>query len=393
AQETRMYTWAAFWTSLAILSLLRVSCYRSWAVIYTLSLSACIWTHNYGWLLFAGAILFSVHQRLKIGWYHFTVFLLVSPWLMIMIRQLGADTTPWIPKPLPSFLWETIIHYSGVPPFLSSAVLIQSVVDIGAASLIILVLMASLRSITRIKALFYFVLLPLGMAFFLSYLKPIYLPGRHDFLFHTLFLSLAACAITPSVPLKKIAYGILFLFGCIQFYYGHLYFARFEKSNDREVAAYLKTMDLSEDDIMITTDLSASPLIYYLGKNFAIFQPFPEGQAGWLPRKLLENDTRYISNEINRFSSLLDAYSGNGDRVILVVCSEIPGTKELQSFLDQHLVYEKSYVFTPARRYNQIHSLRCYHFPETGLFAEPENLDSQASEGTRAVSNSLTSTP
>ncbi len=363
SQETRMYSLAALAASLAIMGYVKKTKLDENGWYFIPSMAACIWLHNYGWLIWGGLILYSMLQERKLWIYHFGVASATAPWILGLAFQLTGDTSAWVPSPRLAFLWETLNSFAGKSAFMPISSISELVLIVSSILFLFLLIFGITQCFIENSTgilIICLVLIPVISAWLVSYIKPIYYPGRYEMIFHAVAVISVARGLSISRFTTCMSQILLACFLGCQLFFLSVYYTDFHKSTDRIAGNYLQSLGITTQDLVITTDLSKTPLEYYMGDIATSFLAFPRGERGWLPRPFLTGDIRFMDDEVAHVDHLIKSRP-QIHRIILVVANELAGNDRLVAYLDRNhsLVHRQS--FPRYRIYNQIHQIRIYN--------------------------------
>ena len=371
AQEARMYSMAAFWILLACYGLIREkqNAGSGWYLIP--AIVAALFTHNYGWVFWLGALAWSAVYLRRIGWYHLVIAALSVLWFPVVFTQMENNASAWVPPPRMAFLWETIRTYSGAFQFLQPAPYMEIVIVVTAIAGIFLCVNALLfnRINRQIAFLEWLGFAPLFTAFVISFFKPMYVPGRYDMLFFPVIVVFTGVALGRSLQpgsrsmLPDLAVKLLvFFFVAGQLCSAVWYFTVFDKSNDREVAERIESMNLPPDSVVITTDVTQPSFEYYLDPDIFYIVSYPLNSKGWLPLPFLTNNEAYVTREINQLIACIDPLHHSG-HIILANAGKLDANNRLIFRLNDIWTVLERFQLPSPRPYNSVHQLIHYVIP------------------------------
>lgn len=361
SQETRMYTISGLLALVAVLGFLNARAGSRSGWVFIPAMAALNWLHNYGWFIWGALILWSLFRSRKLWIHHGLIAVLSVPWLVSALMQAGANTTAWIPRPGWLALYTSLLCFAGKFQFYSGTGYSRMVLPGIVIILLIMVIsgITASRRGTRIpQAWFWILVLPLTLPIIISQLKPIYYPERHEFIFHA-FILLYAAGIGVFFR-KKWVLLLPFIFilgqaGLLTRYYAPAY----SKSNDRSAAEKILELNPGPSDLIITTDLTATPLAYYLGNEPLNLLAFPRGTLGWLPGEYMRGDKTFVTNELQWLEGIIRE-SPETNQVILVVANRLAGDEMLIQWLNKRFLPGDTVTVPAPRLYNQVREIRVY---------------------------------
>lgn len=378
SQEARMYSLAPL---LAIVSVLLCHLLTesptpkrmAWFIAVT---AAMLYTQNYGvFVLLAEALYILARRRESRDARPMLALMGVVgaylPWLLVLSRQVVENTTPWILQPRLSMLFETFLHLTFKSWRLPTTGFLKALWGIGllaVATSIVLAVCLALRgrrskdaseqaSSGRVLMMLSYTFVPIACAFVASYSKPIYVPGRYDTIVQPGLLILVALGLTSiRIGLVRKAVGVLLL--AVLVVSLHSYFTTYWKSNDREVASYISAGARTED-IVLFTDLTITPFMYYCPESSITVLRFPRGRLGWTPKGAFENDVVFFEGEFDMVERRIAALWPQKNRLLVV-------------FKPSPAIYQR----LKAR----LHEADWLQFEKSGPFKTGHNAENQVSE-------------
>jgi len=337
SQEARMYSLTPL---LAIISVYlchlmteRPSPKRvAWFIVVT---AAMLYTQNYGVFVLLAEGLYVLARRKErrdarpmlalmgvVGAY--------LPWVLVLSRQVAQNTTPWIPKPQGRMLFETLLHLTFKSWRLPTTGFLKSIWGIGLVALAALVVSAlclvlrarrsgdasKQAAIWPVLLVLFYTFVPIACAFIASYSKPIYVPGRYDTIVQPGLFILAGLGLTSirMKPLRKALGVLVFTVLVISL---HSYFTTYWKSNDREIADYV-ARNATLSDIVLFTDLTITPFMYYYPESSLTTLRFPRGGLGWTPKGAFTNDVAFFEDEFRLIVRRMSALWPQKSRLLVV---------------------------------------------------------------------------
>ncbi|MBN1297553.1 glycosyltransferase family 39 protein [bacterium] len=374
AQETRMYAFASFLIILACHGIVseHASQGKGWYVIP--AMIGLIYTHNYGWIFWACAMVWTFFFHRRMWLYHIIIAVAASAWVPGLLSQLGRDPSAWIPQPRWIFILQTIRTFAGTFQFHKPSAFGSVLITVNVICLVILFVNALITNrINRLTG--YLELLafgPLITAFLLSFYKPMYVPGRYDTLFFIPLVVFTAAplisgitgkthSILPPLPIKLLVMILLIGQGCSAAWY-HVFFV---KANDREVAASIESMNLPAGSVVITTDVTLPAFIYYLDNQRYHLLDYPLHQKGWLPKPFLEDNPHQVEPDIARLLETIDSLDHAGFAVIAKAGLLRANDRLIKTLTDRWVPVRRVAVDSP-RPYNSVNLLLLFRIPEAG---------------------------
>jgi 4-amino-4-deoxy-L-arabinose transferase-like glycosyltransferase len=323
SREARMYMMLAFLSALTAVFLwlaITRNQKRYWAA-YLLAGGALIYTHIFGWfVLLAGSVYALLKREGKLVGklaLHQTVFLvLFIPWAPYILRQMGQagmwlpqfwlETPPAlaIPKTLMSFgagaSYPRYLTFSHVSPlrhisyFVFGALGLLAFLkyrDEAAAD-------APMVSDAR-RYLLVHLFVPLSLPYAISFIKPVYLVARYDFLAYPFFAVLIGLGI---VKMGRYALLGIAAVGLLSSYSLSRYFTAPVPDFNRETIHYIAESG-GDGDIVVTVGLRFAPIKYYMrrgGRNFRLlaFPPSIQTHPGWIDFRQSREELTHEANAI-----------------------------------------------------------------------------------------------
>ena len=338
SQEARMYSLTPL---LAIVSVYlchvvteRPSPKRiAWFIVIT---AAMLYTQNYGVFVLLAEGLYVLARRKQrrdarpmlalmgvVGAY--------LPWLLVLSRQVVENTTPWIPRPEARMLFETLLHLTFKSWRLPTTVFLKLIWGIGLVAVAALIVWAVWQVIRTRRSgdasgrssswppslLLSYTFVPIVCAFVASYSKPIYVPGRYDTIVQPGLFILFALGLTliRVKPLRKALGVLIFAVLAVSLY---SYFTTYHKSNDREIADYV-ARNATASDVVLFTDLTITPFVYYYPESDVTTLRFPRGGLGWTPKGAFTNDAAFFEDEFSVIVRRISALWPHKNRLLVVL--------------------------------------------------------------------------
>ena len=316
SQEARMYSLTPLLALLSVYFCYRLSenPTRRATIKFMAATAALLYTQNYGVFILLAEALYLLSRR-KVSRDARPMLALMGavalyvPWLMIMARQAVKNTTPWIPKPHARMLFETLLHLSFKSWRLPVSGMLRAMWGIGLCALggVAIWGVYSVLRATRAEGeaarrwarqgllVLSYVAVPIVCAFIISQTKPIYVPGRYDTIVQPgLFLicALGLVSLRPKL-IRASALVVILLVAVLSL---QTYFERYNKSNDRQIADYL-VRNAGESDIILFTDLTITPFIYYNPESPLETLRFPRSHLGWIPKAAFTDRDEYFEDQ------------------------------------------------------------------------------------------------
>ncbi len=361
SQEVKMYTLLPLLSLISFFSLymcLKENKRRYWA-IYGVTTILILYTHNYAVFLLMAELcffVFSSHKPkgafLRFALTQGLVILLFLPRAEVILQQASLDMNSWIQAPALFDLNSTFMHFSLLSWRVAFTKVLSKTVNLS-LPFFILVFLSGIygRQKNRLFLLSYLVI-PLGLAFLLSYKMPVYVSGRYDMIVFPAFCLIMAAGISRFKIrlLRWFVAGLIILSTTIALH--HYYFV-YIKSNDRRVAQYLQER-LDKDDVLVITELSSTPFEYYWKYAWRpkLFR-FPEGPRAALTRKAFLSDPAYAESEIQRVTDKIYPLL-NENNELLVVYQPIELSDRLLVKLNRDLKCQDFVEFLPGDNLNQV---------------------------------------
>lgn len=295
SRQARMYGLLAL-VSLAAVFALERACERGrrldWLVYATLA-AAAMYTHLYG--LFIPVIAFALiwtrrWDRMTVRralFSHLGILLVYVPWLPSLWRQVSEHHTPHLDRPGVLDVLRSFYYFSFGQPLSVAATphLIRWALSLIFAGLLVLGLCAVWR---RRSVWVFYLILPLGLAYLISFIKPAYFAGRYDMMVFPAWTLLVAVGFTTVRPLAlRWAIGTAVI--GLMLWPLSLYLRSVTNERPWNDIADLIVKQAEVGDVIIFTGLSRPPVQYYLGKTGRrlILHSYPsdlERHMAWIDR-------------------------------------------------------------------------------------------------------------
>ena len=249
SQEVKMYTLLPL-LSLASFFMLYL-CLKEkkniYWVVYGLVTILVLYTHNYGIFLLIAELCFYIlfnpkpkGSSLKFVLTQAVILLDYLPRLLVISEQAARDMNPWIQVPTLSDVASTFMHFSLLSWSLFLTESLSKTLNF-VLPLFALIFLIGICSREKNKLFLQtYLLLPLGLAFGVSYKIPVYVAGRYDMIVFPAFCLILAVGLSK-IKFSLLRYfflSIIILSTFVSLY--HYYFV-YAKSNDRLVANYIRT--------------------------------------------------------------------------------------------------------------------------------------------------------
>ncbi len=377
SQDAKMYSF------LSLLSLSSFFIYflslekgkRIYWIFFTFINILLIYCHNYGFLLFLAQIFIFVlfYIKYKNNLFNFllssaVIFICFLPRLSCIFWQKYMDYNPWIKSPtlndiLVSFKYFSLLcwHMQETP-----SVKLSLLIGLPVFTFLFATAIFSwdkdgqmrgkiIRYSHKLTFILAYLFIPIVIAFLISLKKPIYVPGRYDmsvFPAFSLIISLGIYKIEKPIWRNYIIAVILVAISINLYNYYFVY----EKSNDRRVANYIQSR-MNNEDVWIFTDLTLYPFRYY-SNNYPyqnVFS-FPITDLGFLPRKALTSEEKYVKGDINKLINKIKPFIKK-DSIIRVIYSDIKINQRLIEELRKTHTLLDVIGFSPGRNDNQCSSI------------------------------------
>ena len=269
------------------------------------------------------------------------------PWLLVLSRQIAENTTPWIPAPRLRMLTETLLHLTFKSWRLPTTGFLKASWGIGlmaVGALLVLAMWLALRARRSgdaseralswpVLLILSYTIIPIACAFVASYSKPIYVPGRYDTIVQPglFILSALGLASIRSKSLRKALGVLIFAVLVISL---HSYFTTYWKSNDREIANWV-ARNATASDIVLFSDLTITPFMYYYPECGITTLRFPRGGLGWTPKGAFTNDMAFFEEEFRAIVRRMSALWPHKNRLLVVFKPSPAIYQRLKSRLSQ----------------------------------------------------------
>ena len=232
-------------------------------VLYGLTTILMLYAHNYGIFLliaeFCFYVLYTPEQKdaflkfapLKnsslMGFVLAQTVILLAylPRLLVISGQAAMDINPWIQVPTLSDVASTFMHFSLLSWRLTLTKFLSTTLN-SSLPLFALIFLIGICSREKNKLFLQtYLLLPLGLAFCVSYKIPVYVAGRYDMIVFPAFCLILAVGLNKiKMPLLRSLFLIVILLSTSISLY-HYYFV-YNKSNDRLLARLKKDFKKSD---------------------------------------------------------------------------------------------------------------------------------------------------
>lgn len=361
SQEVRMYSIMSF-LSLLSFFLLYIGIIRKksiYWIAYTITTILCLYVHNYGIFLLISEIYFYIfyHPKAKDILPRFIlsqiyIFVAYLPRLLILFKQITINMNPWISAPNAQYLTSTFLHFCILSWRLPLTEHLRLILKIIIPLFAFIFLIGSLTSLKRNIFLLFYIVIPLGLAFAISYKVPLYVPGRYDIMVFPAFCLIIAAGL-KRIRITFLHYSILIIILLSTSVFLYHYYFIYKKSNDRIVSEYIQ-MNMEKEDVLVMTELSITPFEYYWRKEFQpkLFQ-FPEEARGFLKKEALKGEEKYTNLEIKKLILKIYPLVNENNRLWLVY-HPIVLVDRLINKLREDFKNTKFIKFCPGDNLNQI---------------------------------------
>lgn len=368
SQEARMYSLFVFLSIWSIWEFRRALDKTGWfawirfGVVSTL----LVYTHAFGVFLLVGLNFFVLDIRLREK-KNITPFWLVQIgivglfglWMVPTLDRLSAIGFPFEPWSEWSHFLQTFGYFCCTGWRIPDDRLENLIVFAGSwvfISVIVSSFYFFLRTKNRELPFLWSVgLIPLLLIFSISWVKPIFVPGRYDVAFYP------ACALLAGYALARfhrvIQIPILIFFLGMNGYFLHSYYLEFKKSSDRELAEYLRK-HVDEKDTVIFSNLTHAAANYYFPSKIQKRISFPKSELGFLSKPSLQNEGQFGVNAVDRLAKRL--FTKKPADLWFVYNRSPVMNLALMERLNGGFRFEKMIPFSPGRNDNQPEALIHY---------------------------------
>jgi uncharacterized membrane protein len=309
SQEARMYSLLAFLGLFSIFffysAIIKVKT-KYWFG-YTFFTIVALYVHNYSFFLVLGQIIFyfifSRRRILKFTICEMLIFALYTYRLSLFPKQIALGLNPWINVPHLKDLVNTFQHYVLLSWHMPLTTQIKVVLPI----LVIIFGFLFIKSMCFGKdnvpfnlrlflliCLFCCIIIPFLTSL---YIVPLYVAGRYEIIAYPIFVLMIAIGISTlrkSIARKSLI-AIIVVLSLTTLYN---YYFLFQKSNIKSVSTFI-SKNASKNDILVFTNLTLGPFLYYQ-KDYPYSFPYPEEiPGGYIHKKGLSGEWDYINSQIN----------------------------------------------------------------------------------------------
>ncbi len=257
---------------------------------YTFTSILLLYCHNWALFLLPVPYAYLIFHRNrwnlipKIMLSHFIVFLFYIPFIPLLFKQATSGSSSWIPYFLDQLNIKFVFLKTFEIFFMGGQFLTFGKIEYGRlipVALLIVILFYATTSLKKFKTLekkkkrplillLCYTFIPLLIPYFISFVRPLYICGRYDFIVFGGFCLLIAVGLN-NMP-KKIFSVVLSLFILLSTFnlYG-FYFKRSPRSENQKMAQLLKEK-ANPNDLIVFTGLTRLPIEYYLKERFKHFQ-------------------------------------------------------------------------------------------------------------------------
>ena len=336
---------------------------------YIVSTLVCLYLHNYGIFIWLAQLLYLFFKgylkNYKMVIAELAIFLLYIPRLIIFSQQIYMDMNAWIMKPNLINLIQTIAHLG----ILSRNMPIFPLIAIIATINLILFTFIFFLAIRTAKersdkfplliCVLHFVF-PIGASFLISFIKPMYIPGKYDFITYLFFILIIGKGIS-CLHKKKILYTVLTFILASSFVCNYNYFYIYRKSNNLLINKFIKER-VRYDDVIIFTNLAILTYHYYFdGDTHRYVFSYPEGDnLPCHPKEAIEEREDFADDQIAKISRKLLPIIDNNRRLFLFY-SSMEIDRMLVRYLKEGLYLEEEISF-PERRWDKFEIMRVMIF-------------------------------
>jgi uncharacterized membrane protein len=324
------------------------------SAIYIISTLFCLYLHNYAIFIWLTQLLYLFFKgqlkKFRMLMAQMIILFLYFPRIIVFSQQIFMDMDAYIMKPHLSDLLRTLAHLVIMSRNMPVFPLIALIVILNIILFVFLYLFAA-RKIKEARAKFSFslcswhIIVPIGASFLLSFIKPIYDPGRYDFLVY-LFVILVIGKGIASLN-KKMWRGIVItviLSSSLLCLYDYYYIYR--KSNNIVLNDFIKR-EVASDDVMVFTNLAVLTYHYYFGRDAHKYVfAFPEGDdLACHPKEVIQGNEAFTKNELKKIIRKIIPLVNNKRRLFLFYNTGMKIDRELYEDLKGLLYLEREISF------------------------------------------------
>ena len=350
SQEARMYAQLGFFSAVALLAFVRYeqSRRRRWWILFVVSGTGVVYSHNLGFLILLALGLWVLARRQLsllrgIVLAGLAIILLWSPWLVLLPSELGKiSQSYWVTRPDAISLVQTLISFTvdfdnaRLPGLLLPLSLFLAVLLLTLAAFQVV----SHRS-TNISFVAAMAFVPPALLFLVSQWRAVYITRGLMSSFLAMVVIIAWGLVQTPILVRGLVTlgGGLLILGSLGLYYQY---AEFPRPPFREALTYLAANVGRDDAIVHDNKLSYFPMHYYDRARVQSFIADPSG-AG--------SDTLAFPTQeaLGLYASSLDATVQDHKRVWFVIFEEAvqEGGGNL-AWLDQN------YRLAQVKRFNDL---------------------------------------
>lgn len=266
--QVRPYTFSTFLGLLSyffFIKTLRQRCRKNF-LFYVLSTVLSLYTHPWAFLVFftqavIAGFYFRDKPRLQLFLIQLLIIFLALPSLWIVFFLGQSNVTSWLKPPNLGVFWESLKYLSYGSGWVYLGLSLTAIFCLPFAKKL-----NTKTEIWLIPSLFLYFVLPLGLAWLVSQIRPAYAVGRYEIMVLPAFLLLLSRFWSSMTHRYMVVVAILVLMG---FCYNSIEMDRKMiagyQTNDRLLAQKLLKR-IKPEDTVITTDLSWASMTYYFSR-------------------------------------------------------------------------------------------------------------------------------
>jgi len=289
---------------------------------YVIATLLCLYLHNYGIFIWLAQFLYLFFKgflrETKFLIIQLIILLIFSPRIIIFMQQIQMDISAFLTKPGLIDFFHTFARLV----FLSRNLPLFALTRVVMAINVFLFLFIFVIAFGRTKgpqAKFslsictWHLAIPIVIPFFISFFKPIYLPGRYEFISYLFFILIIGKGISVLTE-RKILYPVLTIIVFSALVCLPHYFFVYSKCNTPVLNDYIKK-HVRGRDIIIFTNLAILPYRYYFGKDiYRYVFPYPEGEELLdHPKEVIEEREDFAQDEAAKINQKITPLM-RGDR-------------------------------------------------------------------------------
>ena len=364
SQETRMYAPLVFFIILFLsfmLLLLKEAKISYWTG-FIISGTLALYTSYAAFFFLPVALLFFLfrpkrQEQIKMLISLLIVGALFLPWLVIFLSQPSAEATAWmgpywekgkwltLPRSLEAvFLGADYPRYLRSLPHATRKLLrIATLIPVGFIFCLSVLpwrkqKMAAERWAITSSFLLAALFLPLLLAFFLSFYRPVYVVGRHD------LMVVPVAALILALGMRKLGrLSALVLAGLVIFFTGWTLQTNYESPPEfyEKAAAGYILQNAHTDERVVFTGYRRAPLEYYLrllgGKlRYYSFPPSVAQHLGWYDKAGLLKDKEKLKTEGRQLARLVFEKTSPGSKVWIAQSKQ----RDIREGIDRYFISE-----------------------------------------------------